>query len=380
VFDSLKGGAQLFLDTASDTKVFRLHETSRALDRLRGCVDGYVRRPDPQTAGRAPAAGTPETNPFAPRPSDFAATFADYGRWQATAGLLSGQLFQLIDSLSGLDRVAERRLAGEIDDTDARTSARAILTRFRNDFGRASDALDRAPAYDGAYVPGRQLSRTVLRHLATVRDQLAAMAIEAEQSFNAAISHDKHAHARAQLRRLDRAIVLLKLENVAAELGNLSIEASHPQHSLLVSIITGNEAMIEILAHMKELSAGEPDGSRASAAAAIVSRMTAAIADGRAKVDPARRGLRQAQDATKEQLRVLDAAFDTYADSFLVEERISRVLLLTLKALPDTHVQATAFGADTKALFDRSNAALAELVSQRLALQQQRAELIAGIR
>jgi hypothetical protein len=384
MFDSLKRGAQLSIGMASDTKVFRLEETSRALDRLRACVDGYVRgrsATPPQSATAAPAARPPETNPFAPRgQSDLAATFADYGRWHSDMGAIGNQLLELFGALTVIDDLADRRINGQIGASEARATSRETLAKFRAEFGRISAALDRAAPYDGPYVPGRETSRTVLRHFSSVRDQLATMAVESEQTFEAAMSGDRRAHARGIVRTVDRLAALLKLENVTMELANLSLEASHPQHSLQSAVARANGAFIEILAHMKELTSGDPDGTHAAAAGAIIARMTATIVEGRGKIDPVRQTIRQAPGLRKDQLRVLDEALDTYNESFLIEERISGVSRIALSSLPDTRAQAAALGADIKPLFTKTQAALNELVTQRLALQQRRAELIAGLR
>jgi hypothetical protein len=108
--------------------------------------------------------------------------------------------------------------------------------------------------------------------------------------------------------------------------------------------------------------------------------MTASIVEGRQNIEQFKLRLRQDPRTTRQQLRVLGNALDTYYPAFVVEERAAGVIRLGLDSLPGRVGEAQATDADVRKRFEQIGAALGELAKERIALQQRRLEILNELR
>jgi hypothetical protein len=391
LFDALKRGRRLYVQTGTDTKVFRLDGTFRALDRLWHCVEEHTRfaSPPPIPQGRNPFTATPvhpgvpqTANPLAPAPRGTTAEdLAEFGRWNTRAQELANGLYDVAIRLDEVDALGQRFIEGEIASAIAQSRGNRLISAIRRELSELSRQVNALEPFKALSQKERNLSANTLRYLHTLSEQIDGLIVDSQKALAAALRGDEKTYSRLYVKTIDRWMMMLSAENVAVDIYNASLDEIYPQYSLNLAIKHGNETIVSILNYIREVAAGRtPSLLFKYTAERSLESMTSQIQQGRQKIKPLQISIRQDPGATAERLKLLGSALETYYDSFKIEERIAGVLLIASHTTFGAQSSSQIASDEALAMFEKIGAAISELAEERSTLQLKRSKLISQFR
>lgn len=321
-------------------------------------------------------AQTERADPFTPKRADASAEeLRAWAQWNEHTQKLSTDLIALIERLDEVDIVSQRMLEGDELPITGERKAQAILESIREAYAQTNQEVDALAPVTLANEKWDALSRAAVRHIQRLRDQVGLAIATTEKAVAAAARHDRSAYGRLVMRSLENAIAILNAENITVDLFNATLDPHYPQHALNESVKHANEALIAVLAFIKD---GMPPGATMAYKAAVdesLGAMRLAISEGRDNIESRKGRVDQLQMLDPANAQILSRAFDTYYQSFDVEERIMGSLqTMTQEVFEPKQPSAV------HEVLSRVEAEFGALVDQRARLQEQRTAMVGHMR
>ena len=302
--------------------------------------------------------------------------------WVAEVQAIYHELTRVIDYAVQVDDISAALIDGEISEDFALRNGRSFFLQARLSYDKVSERIDCClPQPKVEKEQFVKAARNVSQYLRTLRDQVLNIIEATEATFNAAIDGDVDTVNRLQLKQLEQVIILVESENVLLKTQTLLAKESHPQHPFFLSVIAGNRATLAALSYLRDFASGRLSVADVNAARFLVERellnMERAIDDGRQAILNWRiqiSDMRRETERERRMVTLLTQLFDSYKESFDVEEQLASTIFLMANAvLADDFVNAPL------ELYETEMLKLEVLVDRRVQLQSERHRIVGEI-